>query len=53
MVAELIAALHDEPHGVMVTRRQLVSVEDDDLGSRHHFLVEAKGKYIFYPDFIS
>ncbi|TNN68527.1 hypothetical protein EYF80_021312 [Liparis tanakae] len=39
-VAKLVAALHDESRGVVVAGRQLVSVEDDDLSSRHHLLME-------------
>lgn len=39
-VSQLVAALHDERHGVVVSGRQLVSVEDDDLSSGHHLLVE-------------
>lgn len=39
-VAELVAALHDESNGVVVSGWQLVSMKDDDLSSSHHFLVE-------------
>lgn len=39
-VSQLVAALHDERHGVVVSGGQLVSVEDDNLSSGHHLLVE-------------
>lgn len=38
-VAQLVAALHDEGHGVVVAGWQLVSVKDEDLGSRRYFLL--------------
>lgn len=40
VVAKLVAALHDESHGEVVTGRKLVTVKDDDLSSRHHLLTE-------------
>lgn len=41
VVAKLIAALHDQRHGIVVTSGQLVSVKDADLGLRHHLLGRA------------
>lgn len=38
VVAELVAALHDEAHGVVVAGGQLVPVKDEDLALRHGVL---------------
>ena len=42
MVAQLVAALHDERQGVVVAGRQLVAVQDDDLGAAHHLLGDTR-----------
>lgn len=38
VVSKLVAALHNESHGVVMTGRQLVTMKDDDLSSSHHLL---------------
>lgn len=46
VVAKLVAALHNESHGIVVTGWKLVPMKDDDLGSSHHFLIEPKKKQV-------
>lgn len=46
VVAKLIAALHDERHGVVVTSRQLVSVKDEDLSLRHRLLPQPTNTHL-------
>lgn len=46
VVAKLVAALHDERHGVVVTSRQLVSVKDEDLSLRHHLLPQPTNTHL-------
>ena len=38
VVAELVTALYDQGHGVVMAGSQLVAVEDKDLGTAHLLL---------------